>query len=113
MLGKAVTKYVRMSPRKVRFVIEPIRRRTVAEALTLLSVTNRRAAKPLSKAVAAAFANARQQHPTLREDQVIISRIVADGGPMWKRIRYAAFGRAAPFRKRTTHITVELDRLTP
>lgn len=112
MIAKAVAKYVRMSPRKVRYVMEPLRHRTVAEALALLAATNRRACKPVAKAVASAFANAKHADPTLGEHQVIISRLTADGGPVWKRFRAAAFGRAVPIRKRTTHITVELDRKT-
>ena len=110
MLAKAVEKYVRMSPRKLRYVMGPVRKRTVAEALSILRVANRRACKPLAKAIASAFANAKQTDPALGEDQVIISRLAADGGPVWKRFRAAAFGRAAPIRKPTAHIIVELDR---
>ena len=110
MIAKAIAPYVRMTPRKVDYVIRPLRRRTVSEALTILTMTNRRAAKPVAKLVASAFANARQQHPELREDQVVISKAVADEGPRWKRFRAAAFGRAARILKRTTHITVELEK---
>ncbi len=112
MLARAVAKYVRMSPRKARYVMAPLRRRTVAEVLGWLAATNRRASKPLTKAIASAFANAKQHDPTLGEDQVVISRLTADGGPVWKRFRAAAFGRAVSIRKPTTHITVELDRKT-
>lgn len=112
MLARAVAKYVRMSPRKARYVMAPLRQRTVAEVLGWLAATNRRAGKPLTKAIASAFANAKQHDPTLGEDQVVISRLTADGGPVWKRFRAAAFGRAAPIRKPTTHITVELERRT-
>ena len=110
MLARAVARYVRMTPRKVGYVITPLRRRTVAEALTWLSAAKRRAAQPVAKAVASAFANARQQHPTLRQEEAVISKIVADEGPRWKRFRAAAFGRATRIMKRTTHITVELER---
>lgn len=110
MLAKAVIKYIRMSPRKIRYVADPLRRRTVSDALSLLASTNRRAAKPLAKAIASAFANARQVDPTVGEDQLVIHRLTADGGPTWKRFRAAAFGRATKIRKRTSHITVELDR---
>jgi len=110
MIAKAIARYVRMTPRKVDYVARPLRKRTVAEALALLSATNRRAAKPMEKLVASAFANARQRQPELREEDVIISKLVADEGPRWKRFRAAAFGRAARILKRTTHITVELDR---
>ena len=110
MLGRAVEKYVRMSPRKVRYVIEPLRHRRVSDALNVLATTNRRASKPIAKAIASAFANAKQKDPTLVEDQVVIQRLFADGGPVWKRHRAAAFGRAVMILKRTTHITVELER---
>ena len=112
MIARVVIKYIRMSPRKMRYVMAPLRRRTVADALNCLAVANRRASKPLAKAIASAFANAKQADPMLGEEQVIISRLVADGGPVWKRVRPAAFGRAVGIRKPTTHITVELDRRT-
>ena len=110
MIARAVEKYIRMSPRKLRYVMDPLRGRTVAEALLLLAAIHRRAAQPLAKAVASAFANAKQRDPMLREEHVIISRLTADGGPVWKRFRAAAFGRAVKIRKPTAHITVELDR---
>ena len=109
-LAKAIARHIRMTPRKVGYVAAPLRRRTVAEALASLSVVNRRAAKPVAKAIASAFANAKQRHPELREDQVVISRLLADEGPRWKRFRAAAFGRAARVLKRTTHLTVELEK---
>lgn len=110
MLARAVEKYIRMSPRKIRYVMEPVRHRTVADALNVLSIANRRACKPVMKAIASAFANARQVEPTLTEDQLVITRLTADEGPVWKRFRARAFGRAAGLRKPTAHITVELDR---
>jgi len=110
MIAKAIARHVRMTSRKVDYVGRPLRLLTVDKALAQLSVGNRRAARPLSKLIASAFANARQQHPELREDEVIITKLTADQGPTWKRFRAAAFGRAARILKRTTHITVELDR---
>ena len=110
MLSRAISKYVRMSPRKLRYLLGAVRSRTVAESLNLLAATNRRASKPLAKTIGSAFANARQADPTLSEQEVVISRVMIDGGPVWKRFRAAAFGRAAGIRKPTSHITVELDR---
>ena len=110
MLAKAIARHVRMTPRKVGYVTTSLRKQTVAAALARLSATNRRAAIPVAKLIASAFANARQQHPELREEDVIISKLVADEGPRWKRFRAAAFGRAARILKRTTHITVELEK---
>ena len=113
MLARCFVKSVRMSARKVRYVMKPLRARTVEEALGILTTLNRRASKPLAKAIASAFANAKQVDPTLSPEQVVISRLAADGGVTWKRFRPAAFGRGVTIRKRTAHITVELDRRTP
>ena len=110
MLSKAIARHVRMTARKVDYVATPLRKKTVASALATLSVTNRRAAAPVAKLIASAFANARQRQPELREEDVIIAKLVADQGPTWKRFRAAAFGRAARILKRTTHITVELEK---
>ena len=110
MLARAVAKQVRMTPRKVGYVITPLRHRTVADALTLLSAVNRRAALPVAKAVASAFANAQREHPALRAEEVVISKVVANEGPRWKRFRAAAMGRGTRILKRTTHITVELEK---
>jgi large subunit ribosomal protein L22 len=110
MIAKAIARHIRMTPRKVGYVITPLRRRTVAEALVLLSAANRRAAEPVTKLVASAFANARHQHPAIREDEVVISKITANQGPTWKRFKAGGFGRAQRILKRTTHITVELEK---
>ena len=110
MIAKAIARHVRMTPRKVGYVLTPLRQRTVAEALAMLSLTNRRAAKPIAKLLTSAFANAQAQHPEVRAEDVLISRVFANEGPRWKRFRAAAFGRASRILKRTTHITVELER---
>ena len=110
MLAKAMARQVRMTPRKVGYMMTPLRRRTVADALNLLSAANRRAARPVAKVLASAFANAQQKDPTLRAEDVIISKMAANEGPRWKRFRAAAFGRAARILKRTTHIIVELEK---
>ena len=110
MISKAIARHVRMTPRKVDYVLTPLRRQTVAQALAKLQIINKRAAEPVTKLIASAFANAKQQHPELREEDLVISKLVANQGPTWKRFRAAAFGRAARILKRTTHIVVELDK---
>ena len=110
MLAKAQLRHLRITPRKVDYVVRPLRNRTVAEALGLLVAAKRGAAQPIKKLVLSAFANARAQHPTLREEEVVISKAIANQGPTWKRFRAAAFGRAARILKRTTHVTLELER---
>ena len=64
----------------------------------------------ISKVLNSAVDNAKQKG--LMEDQLFISRIVADQGPSWKRFRAASFGRATPILKKTTHLTIELDLKT-
>ncbi|MBI4341712.1 MAG: 50S ribosomal protein L22 [Candidatus Omnitrophica bacterium] len=110
MLAKASVRYLRITPRKAGYMITPLRQQTVAKALAVLSAANRRAAGPVAKLVASAFANARQKQPELRAEDVIISRVFANEGPRWKRFRAGGFGRAQRILKRTTHITVELEK---
>ncbi len=113
MVATARLRHLRTSARKARFVIDPLRRKSVAQALLILSTLNKRVALPVTKLVRSALANAKQKDATLSEGRLMISRIVADEGPMWKRFRAAAMGRATRIRKRTCHITIELDTLLP
>ena len=110
MFAKAFLRDLSMSPRKVDYVIRPIRRKTVAQAMTLLAVVKRRAAKPVHLLLASALANARQKDPAVREEELVISRATADKGRTRKKFRCAAFGRAVPILKRTTNLTLHLDR---
>lgn len=112
-IATAKLRFLRTSARKARFVIDPLRGKSVAQALILLSTFNRRAARPVTKLVQSAVANARQRDATLTEGRLVIARITADEGPMWERFRAAAMGRATRIRKRTCHLTVELDVLAP
>jgi large subunit ribosomal protein L22 len=111
-LARAVARYIRMTPRKVDYVIRPLRRRTVADALKILQGSPRRAAGPVTKLLASAVANAKQRQAEVREEELVITQLVADEGPTWKRFRAAPFGRAVQILKRSTHITVELERKT-
>jgi len=108
---KAVAKYVRIAPRKVRLVIDLVRGKKVDEALGILQFTPKRASKVVIKLIKSAIANA-EQNPGVDIDNLYIKRIYADEGPTLKRIRPRAFGRAYLIRKRTSHITVILDELT-
>jgi len=112
MLAKAEVKYVRMSPRKIRLVIDLIKGKTVEEANSILDGVNKRASDPIKKVLGSAFANlnCNRQDKLISKD-VLISAIRADGGPMLVRFRAATMGRATPIRHRTAHIYVELDRI--
>ena len=106
---KAVAKWVRMSPRKARLVVDHIRGRSVPEARTVLAFTPRAAAKDIEKVLRSAVANAEANHG-LDGDRLVIVKAYANEGPTLKRWRARARGRAARIRKPTCHITV---RLTP
>jgi large subunit ribosomal protein L22 len=104
---KAVAKWVRMSPRKARLVIEHIRGRSVPEARTVLAFTQRAAAREIEKVLSSAVANAEANHD-LDGDELVVSAAYVDEGPVMKRWRPRARGRAARIRKPTCHITVKL-----
>lgn len=101
---KAVEKYIRMSPRKVRLVVDLVRGKSVDEALGILEMSPKEAARAVKKAVASAAANA-QNYGWARED-LFISTIRADEGPRLKRMKAGARGRYKPIVKRSAHITV-------
>jgi large subunit ribosomal protein L22 len=105
---KAISKGVRMSPRKVAVVASLVRGRTVADALIILDHTPRRSADPVRKTIASAKANAEHNH-NLKPDTLKIVEISVTPGPRLKRFRPAARGRALPFQRRTSHIRVVVD----
>jgi ribosomal protein L22 len=104
---KASAKWVRTSPRKARLVVDHIRGRTVPEARTVLAFTPRAVARDVEKLLQAAVANAEANHGLIGDD-LVVSAAYVDGGPMFKRWRARARGRAARIRKRTCHITLKL-----
>ena len=104
---KAVAKWVRMSPRKARLVVEHIRGRSVPEARTVLAFTQRAAAREIEKVLSSAVANAEANH-NLVGDDLVVSAAYVDEGPVMKRWRARARGRAARIQKPTCHITVKL-----
>jgi large subunit ribosomal protein L22 len=107
---RAVAKWVRMSPRKARLVAEHIRGRTVPEARTVLAFTPRAAAREIEKVLRSAVANAEANH-NLDGDDLFVSAATVDEGPVLKRWRARARGRAVRIRKPTCHITVTLAQL--
>ena len=106
--ARAVARYVRMSPTKVRRVVALIEDRPVQEALDILRYSPQAAAEPLAKVVASAAANA-ENNLDLDRDTLVVAAAYADEGPTLKRIRPRAQGRAFRIRKRTSHITVEVE----
>ncbi len=104
---RARARYIPLSPRKVRRVVDLVRGKSVLEALTLLKFMPHRAARPVYKVIHSAMANAEENFGLNRED-LYIYRIFADEGPTRRKYRFAARGRVKPIRNRSCHITVIL-----
>ena len=108
MEAKAILKFVRVAPRKARLVVDLIRGKNAAEALTILKFTPRHAAKVVEKLLKSAVANAAQKEMG-DVDGLWVSKVCVDGGPTMKRMEPRAMGRANTIRKRTSHITLILS----
>lgn len=105
---RSVLKYLRVSPRKVRAVVDTIRGRPVEEAIAMLDYTQRAAAAPLAKMLRAAVANAANSD-NLDVDALVVKEIHVDQGPTLKRYMPRAMGRATLIQKKTSHVTCWLD----
>ncbi|MDF0556821.1 50S ribosomal protein L22 [Kamptonema sp. UHCC 0994] len=102
---KAIARYIRMSPHKVRRVLDQIRGKSYREALVLLEFMPYRACEPILKVLRSAAANA-EHNAGMDRAQLMVSQAFADQGPVLKRFRPRAQGRAYQIRKPTCHITV-------
>lgn len=107
---KAIAKYVRISSRKVKTVIDLIRGKQVAEAKAILMGTPKAASEPVSKLLNSAIANA-ENNMDMSADNLFVAEVYADQGPTLRRYRPRAQGRATRIRKRTSHITIILDQV--
>ncbi|TVT56888.1 50S ribosomal protein L22 [Amycolatopsis cynarae] len=107
-MAYARARFVRDSPMKVRRVIELIKGRNAQEALAVLRFAPQAASQPVAKVLASAIANA-ENNLDLDPDTLWVKNAYADEGPTLKRIRPRAQGRAYRIRKRTSHITVEVE----
>jgi large subunit ribosomal protein L22 len=104
----AKARFVRVSPRKARRVIDLVRGRSVEDALDILRWAPQAASEPVAKVIASAAANA-QNNNGLDPSTLVVATVYADEGPTAKRIRPRAQGRAFRIRRRTSHITVILE----
>jgi large subunit ribosomal protein L22 len=104
----AKASYVRVTPMKARRVIELIRDMSAQDALQMLKFAPQAASEPIAKVLASAIANA-EHNFSLDPESLIISRAYVDEGPTMKRFRPRAQGRAYRIRKRTSHITIEVE----
>ena len=105
MEAKATLRYARISPRKVGVVCDLIRGKSVAQATAILMTTPKAASEPLMKLLKSAAANAENNHQ-MDPEKLYVSSTFANPGPIIKRIRPRAQGRAFRINKRTSHITV-------
>ena len=104
---EAQLNYVHIAPRKMRLVANLVKGMDVSRAETQLRFLTKRASHPLVKLLRSAVANAKHNFQ-LDEKDLVIQKITVDGGPVLKRFRARAFGRAARLRKRTSHVTLVL-----
>src|ERR1700729_847062 len=104
----AVARFVRVSPRKARRVIDLVRGKSVTDALDILRWAPQAAREPVAKVIASAAANA-QNNNGLDPSTLVVATVYADDGPTAKRIRPRAQGRAFRIRRRTSHITVIVE----
>ena len=107
---RAVAKYIRISPFKVRVVLDLIRNKSVTEAVAILANTSKAGAEPIKKVVESAAANAEHNLNMNRAD-LKIAECYADMGPTLKRMQPVSKGRGYRILKRTSHITVVLDAI--
>lgn len=105
---QALTKYTRMSPKKVREITREIQGRRAADALNVLQFIPRKSARLVEKTLKSAVANAENNH-NLPSDGLHVKTAVVEEGPAFKRFRPAARGSAHPIRKRTSHIRIVLS----
>lgn len=108
MAVSAISKGVRMSPRKVGVVAALVRGRSVEDAISILDHTPRRSAKAVKETIKSAKANAEHNHG-YKPTTLVITEISVTPGPRFKRYRPAARGRALPFERKSSHIRVVVD----
>ncbi len=108
MEARAILRFIRVSPRRVRLVVDQIRGKEVETALDILKFTPKRSAAIVAKVLKSAIANA-ENTQNVDVDRLYVKRALVDEGGMWKRFMPRAMGRATRVRKRLSHITVVID----
>lgn len=105
MEARALTKGVRLSPYKARLVIDAIRGKDVSDALRIVSLSNKKAARPIRKTLESAIANAENNYD-IDVDRLFVLRATVDMGRSLRRLKPRAMGRADIIRRPTSHITI-------
>jgi large subunit ribosomal protein L22 len=107
-MARAILRRFRESPRKVRMVADMIRGRSVDDAMSILRLQQRKAAKMLTKVLGSAIANATENEKA-DADKLVVTDINIDGGPVQKRWMPRSMGRANRILSRTSHVTIVVD----
>jgi len=105
MEARAIAKYIRVSPRKMKPIADLVRGKNVKEAMAILKYTPRKGARIFLKVMKSAVANAENNHE-MALDTLYVSQIYANQGPVMKRFKAGSMGRANPVKHRTSHIGV-------
>ena len=109
MEATATLKYLKVSPQKVRLVVDLVRGKKVEEALQILRFTKKTCARDLAKLVRSAVANAENKEANVDTDDLVVSKIFVNEGPREKRSQPAPMGRAYRIQKRQAHVTVHVS----
>jgi len=105
----AKVKYLRYSPYKLRPIVDVLRGKNVDYAINWLTTYKTQRALPVQKIIESAAANAKFQQSDLELRDLFIKEILVDQGPMYKYFKPGAMGRANPYKKRSSHISVVLE----
>lgn len=108
MQSKAEARYIRVSPQKVRLVVDLIRGQKAGQALTTLRTINKRIAPTVEKVLQSAIANAQHKSEDVDVDQLYVSEAYVNEGPRMKRVRPAPMGRAYRYQRRLAHIIIKV-----
>jgi large subunit ribosomal protein L22 len=109
--ARAEARYVRVSPQKVRLVIDSIRGQQAGSAIDILKSTNKRIAPTIEKVLRSAIANAENRYEDVDIDKLFVTEAYVNEGPRQKRIRPAPQGRAFRYQRRMAHIVVTVGEV--
>ena len=106
--GKAISKYIRIAPRKVQIVLDLVRGKKVEEAINILHFCPKKASEPVEKTIRSAIANVINEEGSNKVDveDFVVRRAMVNAGPVLKRFIPRAMGRATKIRKRMCHVTI-------
>jgi len=112
MIARAIARFIRVSPRKTRYVLNVIRGKNVEQAFALLASVNKGSAFYITQVLKSALNNAvKKTNGAVDASNLFICKATADGGPTLKRHKAGSMGRAMPIRKRMSHICIEVDAI--